>query len=223
MKNISIVSRFYKKVRFFLLLRFFPGSNQYWEQRYALNGTSGPGSYNNLALFKAEVLNNFIEKNKISTIIEYGCGDGNQLKLAKYPHYMGFDISATAISLCQKLFQSDPTKTFSLMNAYKNEKAQMTLSLDVVYHLVEEEVFHTYMHRLFDSSERFVIIYSSDTDADLTGHSPYIKHRKFTKWVELHQSGWKLIEKIPNRHPYDGNAEEGSFADFFIFEKSIVN
>ena len=105
------------------------------------------------------------------------------------------------------------------MNAYKNEKAQLTLSLDVVYHLVEDEVFLAYMHRLFDSSERFVVIYSSDTDVDLTGRSPYIRHRKFTEWIQLNQSGWRLLEKIPNRYPYQGNADEGSFADFFIFEK----
>jgi len=27
------------------------------------------------------------------------------------------------------------------------EKAQLTLSLDVVYHLVEDDVFYEYMHR----------------------------------------------------------------------------
>ena len=31
--------------------------------------------------FKAEIINNFIEKNDIQTIIDYGVGDGNQLKL----------------------------------------------------------------------------------------------------------------------------------------------
>ena len=40
-------------------------SKDYWEKRYAEGGNSGYGSYNNLAKFKAEVINNFIIKNKI--------------------------------------------------------------------------------------------------------------------------------------------------------------
>ena len=38
----------------------FPGSAQYWDERYATGGTSGSGSYNRLAAFKAEILNEFV-------------------------------------------------------------------------------------------------------------------------------------------------------------------
>lgn len=50
------------------------------------------------------------------------------------------------------------------MDAYANETADLTLSLDVIYHLIEDNVFFTYMDRLFDSSTKFVIIYSLNTD-----------------------------------------------------------
>ncbi len=107
----------------------FQGSKLYWEKRYETGGHSGDGSYNKLAEFKAEVLNKFVADNKIKTIIEFGCGDGNQLSLAQYPSYIGFDISKVVITNCTSMFRHDNTKTFKLMDEYNGEKSQLALSL----------------------------------------------------------------------------------------------
>ena len=60
-------------------------SGDYWERRYRLGMTSGPGSAGKLASFKADVLNEFVRDNGVQSVIEFGCGDGTQLTLAKYP------------------------------------------------------------------------------------------------------------------------------------------
>ena len=49
---------------------------------YASGGSSGPGSYGRLAAGKADFLNRFVEDHQIKTVLEIGCGDGNQLSLA---------------------------------------------------------------------------------------------------------------------------------------------
>ena len=62
------------------LLRVFQqSSDQLWEKRYAKGGNSGAGSYGKLAVYKAKVLNEFIEENKneVNSVVEFGCGDGN--------------------------------------------------------------------------------------------------------------------------------------------------
>ena len=152
-------------------------------------------------------------------MIEYGCGDGNQLKYAKYPSYIGYDVSPKAISMCREIFDGDSTKTFRLMSEYSGEKAQLTLSLDVVYHLVEDAVFHEYMQRLFDSAERFVIVYSSNTnDSDM--NVQHVRHRKFSDWVERLKPDWEIRQQIPNKYPFNRDTHEGSFADFFIYERT---
>jgi hypothetical protein len=51
----------------------------YWENRYKNGGNSGEGSYALKAEYKANVLNNYIQKLNIKSIIEFGCGDGNNL------------------------------------------------------------------------------------------------------------------------------------------------
>jgi len=194
----------------------FPGSEDYWIQRYNCGGNSGAGSYHKLADFKAEIINDFVNETNVKTIIEYGCGDGNQLKLSRYPSYVGFDVSPKAIALCQDIFRNDKTKGFRLINEVKGEAAQLTLSLDVIYHLIEDDIYYSYMERLFNSSERFVIIYSSNFDAEQRYHE---KPRQFTKWVGTNVSHWKLIRHIPNRFPYNGD-DEGSFSEFYIYENA---
>ena len=76
-------------------------SKEYWENRYKYQGNSGAGSYGKLAEFKAEVINEFINENNINNVIEFGCGDGNQLNLFNIKNYLGFDVSDTIIKLCQ--------------------------------------------------------------------------------------------------------------------------
>lgn len=198
----------------------FSGSAEYWENRYQAGGNSGVGSYARFAEFKAEVLNGFVAAHAVRTVIEFGCGDGNQLRLAQYPSYVGFDVSSTAVSKCRKLFKSDVKKSFRLVSEYHGETADLTLSLDVVYHLVEDEVFERYMHTLFAAAERWVIVYASDSDDNRGYAGTHVRHRKITKWIAEALPSWKLIEHVPNRYPYQGNYRKGSFSEFFIYEKA---
>lgn len=200
----------------------FRGSRPYWETRYASGGNSGAGSYQQLAIFKAETLNSFVKTHAIQSIIELGCGDGNQLALADYPKYLGLDISSTALKMCTDRFHDDSTKTFVLYDdvSIENDKlnAELTLSLDVIYHLVEDDVFEMHMTNLFDFATQFVIVYSSNhVGGETAGH---VKHRKFTHWVLENASSWQLMTKIDNKYPYDpDDPEETSFADFYVFER----
>ncbi|MDR0311290.1 MAG: glycosyltransferase [Acidobacteriota bacterium] len=199
-------------------------SADYWEKRYATGGNSGAGSYNRLAQFKAEILNDFVKKYSVNSIIEFGCGDGNQLSLAQYPQYMGFDVSQTAINICKNKFERDETKEFRLVNTFNDEKAEATLSLDVIYHLIEDDVFENYMKTLFCASTKYVIIYASNKASEY--RALHVKHRKFTDWIESNKKDWALLQFIPNKHSSkndSGDDTDTSFADFYIFgNKSVV-
>lgn len=200
--------------------KIFPGSKKYWEQRYSSNKNSGSGSYGRLASFKAEVLNNFVIDKEIRLVIELGSGDGNQLALASYPRYKGFDVSETAVTLCREKFKKDDSKEFFLMDDSSQKKAQapLVLSLDVLYHLIEDSVFDNYMHRLFNMSSKYVIIYSSNYNDHF---APHVKCREFTEWIKAKiDDKWKLIEVIKNRYPFDAkDPDNTSMADFYIYQK----
>lgn len=196
-------------------------SKKYWEDRYKKNGNSGNGSYNKLAEFKAQIINNFIQNNNIHTIIDYGVGDGNQLRLfhIQNQHYIGIDVSPTIIKKCKQIFQNDPYKKFILdSDMITLPKADLVLSCDVIYHLIEDQVYNNYMKNLFTMSNKYVIIYAKDQDIR---HTVHVRFRKFTNYIEKNQRHWKLIQYIPNKYPQKvlgKNNETTSPSDFYIFE-----
>jgi SAM-dependent methyltransferase len=198
----------------------FSNSISYWEKRYSSGGNSGPGSYGKLAEFKATTINEFVAKHDLRSVIEFGCGDGNQLILSEYPAYLGFDVSETAVTKCKELFEGDATKRFRLLTDYKGEKADLALSLDVIFHLIEDDVFTNHMNSLFESSNQYAIIYSSDFDGREGYQPPHVRHRNFTTWIQRSLPQWKLIEHIPNKYPYQGDYTQGSFSDFFVYAKA---
>ena len=193
-------------------------SANYWCARYLNNGNSGAGSYGRLAQFKADVINSFVKENNVKSVIEYGFGDGNQLSLFNFEQYLGFDVSDKVVDICRQKFKNYPDYVFKNLKEYKGDKAELVLSLDVVYHLIEDEIFDSYMKRLFASADKFVIIYSSNKNEK---HCTHVKHRKFTDWIDANVSHWKLLKFIPNKYTYDANNQkETSFADFYIYSRS---
>jgi hypothetical protein len=200
--------------------RAFPGSASFWEDRYRKGGNSGSGSYGRLAAFKAEILNEFIKTMDIRSVIEFGCGDGSQLELAAYPQYVGVDVANGSIERCCTRFARDPSKRFYHAGVLPKDLGtfELALSLDVIFHLVEDSVFDSYMRSLFARSQRYVVIYSSNHDAPTEG--PHVRHRKFSSWILENARDWQAAGFVPNRFPYDPNRpEETSFADFHFFAR----
>jgi hypothetical protein len=196
----------------------YNGSARFWEENYARGATSGNGSYGALGEGKSRFLNDLVRRHGIRSVIEFGCGDGNQLSMAEYPRYVGLDVSRAAIGLCQRRFSEDLAKSFFLYDGtcFTDRAgvfaADLALSLDVVYHLTEDEVFEAYLRHVFAAGQRLVVIYS--TNAELSGTAPHVRHRRFTPWVEAHCPGWTLTEV--SQGPNTGTAR----ADFHLYERS---
>lgn len=195
----------------------FHCSAAYWEQNYARGGTSGSGSYGRLAEGKAAFLNAFVREQAVRSVIEFGCGDGHQLSLADYPRYVGLDVSRSAIGLCERRFAGDSTKSFFLYDdaCFVDRAgwftADMAISLDVIYHLIEDQVFEAYMGHLFAAAERFVVVYA--TNACMRGTAPHVRHRHFSPWVEAHCPQWRLVQVAPGPNSGPGRA------DFFTYRR----
>jgi len=204
-KKLSALKNKFKKQEF--------NSKDYWIKRYEAGGNSGLGSYDKLAQFKADVLNSFIKKYNIRSVIEFGCGDGNQLKFLERIPYHGFDVSPVAIQICAEKFVGDNNKKFGLIEGYMGEMAELTLSLDVIYHVTEYQNYLDYMTRLFSASKRYVVIYSSNFDDSEVNMNTHILHREFTSWINSNAQNFQLIDII--RNPFTTE----SCADFYFYEK----
>lgn len=199
-------------------------SSDYWENRYKTGGNSGSGSYNHLAKFKSEIINEFIETNKIYSLVDYGVGDGNQCSLINTQNldYYGIDVSDTAISICQKKKLSN--KTFMTVDDFvgKKIKCQVSMSCDVIYHLIEDSVYENYMQNLCNFSNKYIIIYAKNDNID---HTQHVKFRRFSDY--LNETDFKLLQHIPNPYPQTvigRNNSKTSPSDFYIYRKlSVTN
>jgi SAM-dependent methyltransferase len=197
----------------------FQSTAQYWNDRYTVGGNSGAGSYGRLARFKADVINDFVAVHGVETVIEYGCGDGAQLALARYPSYVGIDISQQAVALCRQTFHGDERKIFFHTSSPQAQatRADLAMSLDVIYHLVEDRTYEAYMSRLVAASKKYLCIYSSNDERP--GHVSHVRHRCFTDWLSVNAPHWSLISRVPNRYPKDPHSpNDTSWADLYFLE-----
>ncbi|MDP9837767.1 glycosyltransferase involved in cell wall biosynthesis [Neorhizobium huautlense] len=194
-------------------------SNRYWEERYRQGGNSGAGSYNAVARYKALVINFLVRQRDLVDIVELGSGDGNQLRYFEFKNYTGFDVSETVIDKTRQMYAANPnfefiwTKSPSLDWEIHEDNYDCALSLDVLYHLIDDTVFTEYLDRLFSLSSRYVVIYASNFDADDRNGAKHVRHRKFTDFIERRYPQWTLKKVIENPLKFIERTE----ADFFIY------
>ena len=210
---MSIVKRMMRRLQGF-------NSGLYWESRYAQGGNSGAGSYGRLAEFKAEIINQVVLEHEIKTVVDWGVGDGNQLAMLNFSEYLGVDVSRTILAAAEKRWAQDESKAFIHVSRLPlTRRRELSMSIDVIFHLVEDRVYHEYMQGLVAGSDRWVLVYSSNHEGPkVVGH--HVRHRKFTDWIGRNAPEFRLVQEVKNRYPFDeSNQDHTSFADFFLFEK----
>lgn len=166
----------------------------YWEKRYGNGGTSGWGSHNpQSVLFKSSYINELIKNYSIKTIVELGCGDGNQLeKFVGYDKYYGYDISTNILDNCRLQFIYHKNIEFVRdINELFVRKYDLVLSLDVVYHLVDDILFEKHINDLFTLSN---IITLFTTNIDETVPVKHIKNRCVTEYINKKNWDYTLID-----------------------------
>jgi hypothetical protein len=132
---------------------------------------------------------------------------------------LGLDVSRIAVERCARQFAGDTAKSFlwydpkAAANLGDFLQADLTLSLDVMFHLVEDAIYDGYLRTLFGMSRRYVIVYSSDVEA--ATKVPHVRHRKFTQSVELRFPDFKAIDRRAASHAGDPAAK-----CFVMFERA---
>jgi len=185
-------------------------SDKYWEDRYKNGGNSGVASYGIYAEFKSDIINNTIKEYNIQNMCELGCGEGEHLNNITID-YTGYDVSKNVIDRNIKKYKGKNNLLFTNdLDSINSKKFELTLSMDVILHLINDDVYYSYINNLFMLSDKYVIIYENDNDYSI-GMAKHNKYRKFSNDIP---KNFKLINKINN--PYKGKDTK---ADFYIFQK----
>ena len=197
-------------------------ATKYWEARYARGGNSGEGSYGRLGGLQGERTERFhsrarrAERHRIriaATAINCHCYE--------CPAYTGLDISRSALLRCIERFRDDSTKSFFLFDAdcFRDASgrfaADVSVSLDVIFHLVDDRVFEAYMAHACEAAQRYLILYTTDYDRPSTGHE---RPRAVSKWMQS-RPDFVLVKRIPNPFPGTQDEQYVSDAEFLIYER----
>lgn len=171
--------------------------NNYWNDRYKKGGNSGSGSLGTAGMSKAGAINGFIEKYSVHTIADFGCGDGNIADmLCNYESYFGYDASLEAVKMCRERFKYKKTMLF-FENVADIPRVDMCISIDVIYHILDDADFEMYMSAIFQKANKYVLVFSSNTDENR--HSaPHIRHREFARWITENTPHFELVDTLGN-------------------------
>jgi hypothetical protein len=162
---------------------------KYWESRYVAGDGSGKGSRGRQANHKAAFVNSLIEKYQVQTVVDWGCGDGIVAARIKAPRYIGLEVSAKGLELCKALADG-PSREWHLydgMNA-PSVSGDLSLSLDVIFHLITDELYRRHLELVFGSAP-IVCITSSNRDERGNEH---VLHREFLHDVPR---GWSVVRE----------------------------
>ncbi len=149
----------------------------YWEKRY-LAGRLGSGrdSMGERAKAKAEFVNDVIDRHKVRSIVDWGCGNGEVAQWFRVNDYMGLDVSPAAVALARS--KGLDARQFDGFDD-PGLRADLALSLDVLYHLIEEDYYQRHIALVFGSAS-LVCIRAANRDEAGRAH---VLHRAFLKDV----------------------------------------
>lgn len=171
----------------------------YWNRRYLDGRTSGAGSEGEAAAVKAATIDRVIREHDITSVIDWGVGDGAVLGLvkAKVP-WLGVDVAPVAIErLSARYGPRSRTRRFALACEAAHDVRDLALSLDVLFHLPDEADYQLHLAQVFTSAAKAVLIHASDHDGGRTAR--HVQWREFTPDVAARFPNWRLAEEPADR------------------------
>nr|WP_186363469.1 glycosyltransferase [Rhizobium sp. ACO-34A] len=186
---------------------------------------TGDNSNDPLTRYKGLVVNLFAQQKNLRSFVELGSGDGSHLPYFDFEQYTGFDVSQAAVARTKAMYAANPNFRFiwsgepELDWEVHEQEYECALSLDILQHLTDDEIFTDYMDRLFSLSSRYVIIYAPNFDAPGGDGALHARHRKFVDFVEQRYPQWTLLKYLENPFKFKLQTE----ADFAIYGRDDMD
>lgn len=211
----------------------------YWERRYRQGGSSGAGSRGETLSQKigfAHIIHSDVRKEGGRGVLDLGCGDGRfaegfvEFSLGEQKDFDGYravDISPKALEIaeefCRLRLPSEAVDRYMSFELFRPDRPEqpispgvfgLGLSLEVIFHILEDDIYDLYMSTLFDRCRTVLIQTAADPGPVRTAGS-HIVWRDTQKWVQDNRPEALCIHHIPR--PFG----ERSFSDFFVYRTGV--
>lgn len=176
----------------------------YWDRRYADGRDSGEGSRGRAAQAKADRINTLVDDYGLRSVVDLGCGDGQVASLLDVPEYLGVEVSYQALQRCIGTVGPRPGWSWMLWDPVAPPPmtfaADLTLSCDVIFHLIDPDVYAAHLAALFTAPH--VLVHATDYDSEPNDH---MRHHRFTA-------------DVPDTHRLLDMPADRTVAGFYEFE-----
>ena len=167
--------------------------------------------------------------------MELGCGDGQNASLLDFDRYIGLDISEVALRRARSACADKENFGFHAITGEGVDEAlkrliyeenrgappDLALSMDVILHLIEDDVYHRYLKDLASLGAKYLLVYSSNHDGARTATPentpPHVLHRVYVPDFLRINPSWTVARQFPNPE-YGDEWERHAF--FVLFKKS---
>ena len=195
-------------------------SAKYWNDRYRSGVGAGAGSRGRLYEFKLRTVQDIVNRYKVKSVVDVGCGDGGQLMSLEVAKYHGLDISTIAIEAASsyatknRIYQIIEPDTIA-----KGKVADMAISLDVIQHLPDDQ-FEAHIDLLFRLAKKYVLIYAPNHSGEGLKLASHMYFRESDGWIDIAVNhGFFESERLFNEYPADARLlPDTSFSEFFLYE-----
>jgi len=131
---------------------------QYWDERYANDGTSGEGSIGGNRDWKWSVVERFVPF--YTSVLDVGCGDLSFWEGRECEDYTGIDISKTII---ENNIKRRPKWKFICENAgtrIEGLKKDVVFCFDILFHIMDSKTFIEILQNLCHYSNDYILIHT---------------------------------------------------------------
>uniref|UniRef100_A0A6T8PLK2 Methyltransferase type 11 domain-containing protein n=1 Tax=Hemiselmis andersenii TaxID=464988 RepID=A0A6T8PLK2_HEMAN len=120
-----------------------------------------------------------------------------------------------AIQMLEEQFATDNQKRFLLSQPgnVSGLEADITLSIDVIYHITDIEDWMQYFDDLFSAARKFVLIYAFDGDFKKQSRAEHVIFRGFTDYVRDNFLCWEHVLTVPPLHV------RNTSASFYLWQR----
>jgi len=193
----------------------------YWERRYSSGGMSNtqdvvdqhvfPTLYKWRSVWLRHIFKHATAEGRPLSVLDLGVGDGRQafniLCGGQVESLTGLDVSWFTVHALENRLNSDRPLGCADMDVYWYDgfilpqeihglTFDVTLSLQVVFHLLEDALFERYMALLFMLAREVVVVHAPDID-DALPQIAHMRYRRFSSWVATWRPDWELKLRVP--------------------------
>lgn len=131
---------------------------QYWDQRYINDGTSGAGSIGDYRDFKWSIIDKHVPF--LQSVVDVGCGDISFWERRECKNYTGIDISRAIIER-NRILRPDWEFIWSNAETRIEELSKDTVfCFDVLFHIMNDKTYLKILENLTYYSRNHIFIYT---------------------------------------------------------------